>query len=142
MPTGLYLQGVGLIDPALALAQTNAARSSYAAGVTAGVIPAGTITGGDNVVLITAATTPGTQTTRSAPLLYADDPTAYPGRAYRLRICNSGANTFTLAGGTGVTISGTATVATNTWRDFHVVYGGTAQNPTVTITNIGLGTYT
>jgi hypothetical protein len=41
-----------------------------------------------------------------------------------------------------VTISGTATVATTTFRDFVVVYGGTADVPTVTITNVGLGTYT
>lgn len=142
MPSTLYPTGVQLVDTAAVLAQTNAKQTAYAAGITAGTIPAGTITGGDNVTLITAATTPGTQTTRTAAQMYADDPTAYPGRNYRLRISNSGATTFTLAGGTGVTVTGTATVATNTFRDFAVVYGGTPTAPTVTITNIGLGTYT
>jgi hypothetical protein len=35
-----------------------------------------------------------------------------------VRIINSGAGAFTLAGGTGVTVNGTATVAQNTFRDF------------------------
>jgi hypothetical protein len=100
------------------------------------------ITGGDFVVLNSAATTPGTQTTRTAAQMFADDPTAYPGQSYVLRIAQSGAGTFTLAGGTDVTISGTATIATTTYRDFVVQYGGTAGVPTVTITNVGLGTYT
>lgn len=109
---------------------------------TAGTIPQGTITGGEYVTCITTNATPGTQTTRTAALMFADDPYAYIGGSYTLRIANSGAGTLTLAGGTGVTVTGTATVATTTWRDFNVVYGGTEASPTVTITNIGLGTYT
>jgi len=41
-----------------------------------------------------------------------------------------------------VTVTGTATVATTTFRDFVVVYSGTIAAPVVTITNVGLGTYT
>ena len=109
---------------------------------TAGTIPANIITGGAFVTCITTNATPGTQTTRTAALLFADDPTAYIGGGYTLRIANSGAGTLTLAGGTGVTVTGTATVATNTFRDFNVRYTGTEAAPTMTITNIGLGTYT
>ncbi len=142
MSSLLWPPGVEMMDSADVLAACNYKQTAYAAGVTAGTIPAGTITGGSQVDLVSAATTPGTQTTRTAVQMFADDPLAYPGRAYRLRIAQSGAGTLTLAGGTGVTISGTATVATTTFRDFVVVYGGTADVPTVTITNVGLGTYT
>lgn len=110
--------------------------------VTAGTLSAGNITGGEFVTLITTNATPGTQTTRTAAQMYADDPTAFIGQSYTLRICNSGAGTLTLGAGTGVTLSGTMTVATTTFRDFNVTYGGTEASPTVTITNIGLGTYT
>ena len=109
---------------------------------TAGTIPANIITGGAQVTCITTNATPGTQTTRTAAQMFAEDPTAYIGAGYTLRICNSGAGTLTLAGGTGVTVTGTATVATNTFRDFNVRYTGTEAAPTMTITNIGLGTYT
>lgn len=109
---------------------------------TAGTLPAGTITGGKFLTCITTNATPGTQTTRTAAQMYAEDPNAFIGYSYTLRICNSGAGTLTLAGGTGVTVTGTATVATNTFRDFNVTYGGTEAAPTMTITNIGLGTYT
>lgn len=142
MATSLYPGGPQLIDPAVLAIQTNNKQTAFAAGVTAGTFAAGDITGGDVVILISAATTPGTQTTRTAAQMYADDPTAYPGRVYKLRICQSGAGTMTVAGGTGVTISGTATIATTTWREFSIAYGGTPALPTVTITNIGLGTYT
>ena len=109
---------------------------------TAGTIPVNVLTGGASVALITTNATPGTQTTRTAAQLYADDPTAFIGGGYTLIIANSGAGTLTLAGGTGVTVTGTATVATNTARIFNVRYGGTEASPTVTITNLGTYTYT
>ena len=142
MSSNLWPSGVEMMDSADVLAASNYKQTAYAAGVTAGTIPAGAITGGAQVVLVSAATTPGTQTTRTAVQMFADNPLAYPGNVYWLRIAQSGAGTLTLAGGTGVTISGTATVATTTFRDFVVAYGGTADVPTVTITNVGTGTYT
>ncbi len=53
----------------------------------------------------------------------------------RVRIINNTADTQTIAGGTGVTIVGTATLATNTFRDFLITMAGS----TVTLTNIGSG---
>lgn len=140
MTTGLFPFGTRLIDPQDVARLSEAQLTSL--NQTTGTIPANIIAGGDIVVCITTNATPGTQTTRTAAQLYADDATAYPGQTYLLRIANSGAGTLTLAGGSDVTVTGTATVATNTFRDFIVAYGGTAEAPTVTITNIGLGTYT
>lgn len=140
MPTSLYPTGVRLMDTADVLSFSSSKLTSI--NVTAGTLAAGNITGGDVVVLITTNATPGTQTTRTALQMYGDDPNAAPGVGYILRICNSGAGTLTLAAGTGVTLSGTMTVATTTFRDFSVTYGGTTAVPTMTITNVGLGTYT
>lgn len=141
MPSNLYPTGTRMNDPADILS-ASAIDTPTTINVTVGTLSAGDITGGTFVSLITANATPGTQTTRTAAQMYADDPTSYPGRGYLLRICNSGAGTLTLAGGAGVTVTGTATVATNTFRDFTAVYGGTSSAPTMAITNIGLGTYT
>lgn len=142
MSTILYPGGPILFDPALVLAQANGKQTALASGVTTAALAAGVITGGSMVTVVSAATTPGTQTTRTAAQMYADDPLAYPGMSYRLRICQGGANTLTLGAGTDVTLVGTMTVATNTYRDFSVVISGTAAAPLYTITSIGLGTHT
>lgn len=140
MTTNLFPFGVRMTDPQDIARMTQVQLTAL--NQTTGTIPANIITGGVYVFCITTNATPGTQTTRTAVQMFADDPTAYPGQAYVLRIANSGAGTLTLAGGSGVTVTGTATVATTTFRDFVVQYGGTAAAPTVTITNVGLGTYT
>lgn len=96
--------------------------SAYAAGVVAGTIPANVLTGGLDVFLNSASTTPGNQTTRTAAQLWADavaqfgaalnDPAiSTNGLQYSLTIVQTGAGTLTLVGGTGVTIVGTATTA-------------------------------
>jgi len=113
------------------LALAGAYLSIFAAGVVAGTIPANVLTGGLAVFLTSAATTPGAQTTRTAVQLWADavaqfgtwlnDPAIQTnGLQYTLRIAQTGAGTFTLAGGTGVTITGTATVAQNATSTFLV----------------------
>ena len=140
MPSNLYPAGVRMIDANDILVQT-ALKAPRTINVTVGTLSVGDITGGELVTLISSNATPGTQTTRTALQMYGDDPTSTPAQGYLLRICNSGAGTFTLAGGTNVTVTGTATIATTTFRDFTVIYGGTAGAPTVTITNIGTGTY-
>ena len=152
MSTNLYPTGVRLMDAADVLTM-DAVKAPRTINVTAGTLSVGDITGGANVTLISSIAmlggslimsnaTPGTQTTRTALQMYGEDPCAALGWGYRLRICNSGAGTLTLAGGTGVTVIGTATVATATYREFDVVYGGVLGAPTMTITNVGLGTYT
>jgi len=140
MASKLFPTGVRLTDTADILACDNYVVTALNA--TAGTLPANVITGGSVTVCITTNATPGTQTTRTAAQMYGDDPGAAIGGGYLLRICNSGAGTLTLAGGSGVTVTGTATVATNTFRDFVVNYSGTTAAPAVTITNVGLGTYT
>lgn len=61
------------------------------------------------------------------------------GGTYVLRFINSssGAFAWTITGGTGVTVTGTATVAQNTFREYQVTI---ASATTVTLQNIGAGT--
>jgi hypothetical protein len=121
--------------------------STFLAAVVAGVIPANVLTGGLNVSLNSASTVPGNQTTRTAAQLFADlaaqwglplsDPSLANGISYLLTITQTGAGTLTLVGGTGVTVSGTATVPTNTTRTWRV----NLQPTTATFTPISVGTY-
>lgn len=97
---------------------------------TVGTLAAGAITGAGKVVLKSTNATPGTQTTRTAALMIADVGIGKRVVNYMLRITNTGANTFTLGAGDSVTLTGTMTILTNTFRDF-----------TVTITSIGVVTY-
>lgn len=96
----------------------------------------------DTVVLNLTGTQTGaaTVTTPTAVLWIAAIPNLILGNSYILRVINSssGAFTITVAGGTGVTVNGTATVAQNTWREF-IVNFPTAT--TVTMQSIGTGTY-
>ena len=135
MPSALASPGVRLLDALLDVARQTQCLLT-ALNQTTGTIPANIITGGVIVDCISSNAAPGTQTTRTAAQMYADDPCAYPGDQYQLRIANSGAGTLTLAGGAGVTTSGTMTVAVATVRTFNVTYSGTAQVPLVTITNV------
>jgi len=118
-------------------AQTPAKLSTLNA--TTGDLPAGAITGADRVTLVSSNATPGAQACRSAAAMIADA-SVTPPYAYNLRIVNTGAGTFTLAadGGATVTLSGTATVLQNTWRDFIVSF---PTGSTCTITTVGTGTY-
>lgn len=117
---------------------------TFAAGVVAQTIPAGVITGALTIYLNSAATTPGNQTTRTAVQLYADLLAAFglpalpAGFTYELIITQTGAGTMTLVGGTGVTITGTATIAQNTTRTFVVQVTSPSA---ITITSVGTGTY-
>ena len=124
------------------------AYSTFAAGVTAGVIPANVLTGGLQVFLNSAATVPGNQTTRTAAQLFQDaaaqfgvpltDPSLVNGFQYLLTITQTGAGTLTLVGGTGVTISGaSATVAQNTSKTWVVNLLPT----TATFTEVSVGSY-
>lgn len=111
----------------------------------AATIPSGYLTGALSVFLINTAAAPTTQTTQTATQLYADILAAFgvsalpPNFSYDLMISNSGAGTYTLAGGTGVTLVGLGTVANNANRQFNVKV---TSNSTITITDIGGGTYT
>src|SRR5690348_10381894 len=105
-------------------AQANVAYNTDTA-TTAHVVTAAKLTGGaeDVVLAMTGALGAGaTATTDTAANIIAAIPQAqrYVGSNYTLRVINesSGAFAWTIAGGTGVTVTGTATVAQNTWREF------------------------
>ncbi len=122
--------------------------STFAAGVVAGIIPANVLTGGGDVYLVSSATTPGNQTTRSATQLFNDlvnqlglpltDPAFTNGIQYTLTITQIGGATLTLVAGAGVTLVGaTQTVPANTSRTWVVNLLPTSA----TFTSIGTGTY-
>jgi hypothetical protein len=109
--------------------------------VTAGTLAAGVITGAEFVYVLSTNATPGAQTVRTAAQMLADTPNAQVGMSYSLRIANSGAGTLTLTadGGATVTLTGTMTIPTATFRDFIVTFTAAA---TATIQTVGDGTYT
>lgn len=73
--------------------------------------------------------------------LGADMDTALPdmrvGQSYMLRIVNTNSGTATVVTNTGWTLTGTLTIATNTWRDFVITKTGTG---TYTGKQVGTGT--
>ncbi len=76
-------------------------------------------------------------TTRTGALMAGDIPDIQIGMSWIQRICANGDNTVTLTAAlSGITITGTATVATTTYRDYVVTY--TAAN-TFVFQNIGGG---
>lgn len=59
------------------------------------------------------------------------------GSSYVLRVINANSGTATIVTNTGITTSGTLTLATGTWREFLIT---AATATTVTMTSIGTGT--
>ncbi len=102
---------------------------------------AGEASGSAICVMNASGATPGTYTTRTATQMIADSGLVL-GTAYLLLLVNGqGTGTLTLAGGTGVTISGTATVANVTARLFTVLVTN-ISTPAITITSVGSFTAT
>lgn len=109
------------------------------------VLTAANLTGSsaEVVLALTGALAAGANaTTDTAANIVAALPSAAVGVSYKLRIINesSGAFSWTVVGGTGVTVTGTATIAQNTWREFIVKVTAMAT-PAVTLQNVGTGTY-
>ena len=109
------------------------------------VLTAAELTGAANEVVLNmtgALTAAENATTDTAANIIAAIPQAqrFPGANYKLRIINSssGAFAWTVVAGANVTVTGTATVAQNTWREFLVTLGATLS--TVTLQSIGTGT--
>lgn len=100
-------------------------------------IVAANMAGADCVNFENTGTTPGTLTTDTAAAIIAAIPNAFVGLTYELYIRNSssGANTATIAGGVGVTINGTATIAQNVTRKFTVKI---ATATTITMQSMGV----
>jgi len=110
----------------------------YTTGTTTTTFAAGQLTGGAYVVYNNTQGTPGSIAVRTAALMIADDPFFRIGGAYRLRIINNqGTGTLTVTTATGVTLTGTMTIAVNTFRDFAVTY---ASATTMVVQSMGIGT--
>lgn len=120
-------------------AATSLAAAKYTANATAGATTAaaGDLTGAAYVNALYSAVGAANLTTRTAALMIADAGLVV-GQTYMLNIANSNAGTTTLVGGTGVTITGTATIAQNTTRQFMVKVTAAA---TMTFQSVGTGTF-
>lgn len=121
--------------------------AAYHADSTVGahVLTAANLTGSSNDVslALTGTLAAGANaTTDTAANIVAAMASPAVGASYKLRVINesSGAFTWTVVGGTGVTVTGTATIAQNTWREF-VVTVTAIGTPAVTLQNVGTGTY-
>lgn len=114
--------------------------SKYSTNSTSGAATAaaGELSGAQKVIALYSAVGAANLTTRTAAQMYADMGNIKPGDVYTVRVINSSGGTTTLAGGTGVTITGTATIASNTWREFLVTVTSASA---ITFQNIGTGTY-
>lgn len=102
-----------------------------------GTMAAGAMEGAGFVTLATSGAT--ALTTRTAAQIFAGVPFAAVGTSWIFRVYNTNGGTLTLTGGTGVTITGTATIATNVTRDYCVTINSAT---TLTMQNIGAGAAT
>ncbi len=102
-----------------------------------GTFSAGDIEGAAFTVLATSGAT--AMTTRTAAQMLAGIPNAGIGSKYVLRVYNTNGGTLTITGGTGVTVTGTATIATNVWREYLVTFTSATA---LTMQNIGAGNAT
>lgn len=107
--------------------------------VTTGSLAAGLITGAELNYWLQTGATPGAQLVRTAAQMLADTTNGRVGQSTLFRIINTGAGTLTLTADAGatVTLTGTMTVAQNTWRDFMLTFN-TAT--TATVQALGAGT--
>lgn len=113
--------------------------AKFTTGTTTTTFTAGQLTGAANVNYVNTGATPGSIATRTATQMFADDPYARVGNSYVLKIINGqGTGTLTVTAGSGVTLTGTATVAANTWREFIVTYTSATA---LVIQNNAVGTF-
>jgi len=92
---------------------------------TAATLTAANVSGGHNEVVLNMTGTLGGAAALTLPTvadLVAAIPNAIPGQTYRLRIMNTSAGAFawTVTTATGWTLTGTMTIAQNTYREFLV----------------------
>lgn len=107
-------------------------------------LPAGALSGSLFNVLNSTANGANALTTRTASQIIADldaamgVPVPKDGTyTFVVRILSAGNGQITLTAGAGVTVTGTATIASGAWRDFLVTVNSTG---TVTFQNVGGGT--
>lgn len=113
--------------------------AKFTTGTTTTTFLAAQLNGAAFVNYTNTQATPGSIATRTATQMFTDSGYARVGGSYLLRVTNGQATgTLTITAGTGVTLTGTATIAVNTWRDFVVTYN-TAT--TLTMQNVATGTF-
>lgn len=112
--------------------------AKFTTGTTTTTFAAGQLTGAAFVVYNNTQGTPGSIATRTAAQMFTDNPYARVGGTYHLRIINNqGTGTLTVTLGTNVTLTGTMTIAANTFRDFVVTYTSATA---LVIQQVGIGT--
>lgn len=105
-------------------------------GGSSATLTAAMVTGADLVFHTSAGgSTPSLQFPTAANIIAAI-PGWQIGQSYVLRIINTNSGNATMTTNTGLTLTGTMTLATNTFRDFLVAYSATGA---VTITSVGTG---
>lgn len=88
--------------------------------------------------LSTSGSTPSLTLPLATAIFTQEGASFVTGSTYVLRVINANSGTATIVTNTGWTLSGTLTLATNTWREFLVV---AASATTLTGTVTGTGTY-
>jgi hypothetical protein len=113
--------------------------SKYTKNTTAGVTTAavGDLTGAAFVCAEYSAVGAANLTTRTATQMFNDMGNVQAGDSYMLQITNTSGGTTTLVAGTGVTLTGTMTMATNTTRMFNVKFTSATA---LVIQSVGVGT--
>jgi hypothetical protein len=113
--------------------------AKFSTGTTTTTFTAGQLTGAINTIYHNTGTTPGSIATRTATQMFNDDPAARVSDSYLLRIVNAqGTGTLTVTAGSGVTLTGTATIAINSFRDFIVTYTSATA---LVMQNVATGTF-
>ena len=125
------------IQVTLAQYSTNSATSGATATVTS------VASANENVLNMTGTLTGGAALTLpTAALVLAGLPGGgFVGQTFKLRVINSssGAYTWTVTTAAGWTLTGTMTVAQNTWRDF-IATVTNVGTPAITLQQVGTGT--
>lgn len=136
-----------LYDDTVAIASFMAAAQFNSTSVASGTLPATSIAGAAENYLTQSGATALTLPSAASVVAQIQNVLQAQGLGpnyniptnfgFYLRIINTNAGTLTLTAGTGNTITGPATLATNTWRDYYVTVTGLA---TVTYQSVGAGT--
>lgn len=136
-------RGDTAFDPSIITTQNGTVGLSYSGSAIAGgvILRTGTLAGAANDLFVDSNTV-------VSAVSISDYQRASAGSQFRLRIINSNTSqVITLTGGTGITLNGTMTLATNTWREvlIRVVAGapptvqvGSTTNATNTVQLVGV----
>lgn len=100
-------------------------------------LTAAMVTGGAFTAHVSASGSTPSLTMPTAAALIAGIPGFQIGQSYLLRVINTNSGTATIVTNTGITTTGTLTLATETWREFVITMTGAA---TLSMVSVGTGT--